>query len=363
MSRFFVFLFALLTHTAAAPVQDWNAAFTTTFRSANPTPALAARNLAIFHKAIQYAIARAGEDSSENHVHAAARTIAVALYPSDAARFNKLLPENFQAPPNAVAAARQVLRSRENDGSTTTRVYVPTDAPGHWVRTTRNRPAETPHWPGVRPFSIPSADAFRPPAPPAPGTPEFEKALKEVRALGAKNSSTRTAEQTEIAKFWSDFDATTTPPGHWNAIARQVSKKLSLTESAHLFYRLNTALADAALAAFDAKYHHDYWRPETAIGNHWQSLLPSPSHPEYPSAHSTFSAAAAEILTNAFGENTPFEITSDALPGVTREFHNFHAAAQEVGRSRIYGGIHFSFSDRAGQAIGRKVAEELLLEN
>jgi hypothetical protein len=136
---------------------------------------------------------------------------------------------------------------------------------------------------------------------------------------------------------------------------------------------LNVALADAAITAWDAKYAYDFWRPITAIQNadrdgndqttvspDWQSYLITPPFPEYVSGHSMFSAAAAEILTNVFGDNTSFATTSFGLPGVTRSFTSFEQAAQEAGSSRIYGGIHFEFSNQDAQAAGRALAAHVL---
>ena len=137
----------------------------------------------------------------------------------------------------------------------------------------------------------------------------------------------------------------------------------SLSENARLFAQLDLALADAAIADWDAKYLDNFWRPVTAIqqadtdGNPdtapdtaWTSLLITPPFPEYVSGHSTFSAAAATVLTAHFGDNLSFDTTSIGLPGVTRAFTSFEAAAAEAGQSRIYGGIHFQFSNRDGQA-------------
>src|SRR5262249_36065568 len=126
-------------------------------------------------------------------------------------------------------------------------------------------------------------------------------------------------------------------------------------------------------AAWDAKYTYGSWRPIDAIrladsdGNPdtsadagWNSFLLTPPHPDYVSGHSTYSAAAAEVLTHVFGDHTGFSITSVALPGVTRSFADFGDAAQEAGRSRIYGGIHFEFSNQDGQATGKQVADWVL---
>jgi hypothetical protein len=189
--------------------------------------------------------------------------------------------------------------------------------------------------------------------------------------LGADDSTLRTPEQTEIAKFWV-FPART-PPGAWNDIAADVAQAegLSLSETALLLATLNVAEADALIAVWDAKYFYDTWRPVTAIprademDNRWVSadpdwlpLLITPNHPEYVSAHSAISAAAAEVLTAFFGKHYEFSATAPNV--ATREFDSFWDAANEAGMSRIYGGIHFSFSNEDGKALGEDVAEWVL---
>ena len=189
--------------------------------------------------------------------------------------------------------------------------------------------------------------------------------MNEVRELGGKDSKGRTAEQTQIAKFWSDFSYTETPPGHWNSIARTIAndKKLSLIECARLFAHLNTTLTDAGIACWDAKYHFNFWRPVTAIGEGWLPLLATPAHPEYPSGHSTFSGAALVVLAQHFGgENIAFTVKSDALPGVERRFTSLRDCAVECGTSRVFGGIHYRFSCVDGMKLGEAIATETALK-
>jgi membrane-associated phospholipid phosphatase len=146
-----------------------------------------------------------------------------------------------------------------------------------------------------------------------------------------------------------------------------VARGNSLADNARLFALLNLALADAGVVAWDCKFRYDFWRPISAIRNadltnnpetsadpDWTPLLKTPPFPSYTSGHSTFSAAAAAALANFYGTDTvPFTSTSEGLPGVTRSFGSFAAAAEEAGMSRIYGGIHWSFDNTAGLASGR----------
>ncbi len=136
--------------------------------------------------------------------------------------------------------------------------------------------------------------------------------------MGAANSITRTADETQIANFWKDGIGTFTPAGHWNNIAEQVAQQEgdSLAQNARLFAELNVALADAAIAAWNTKYTDNTWRPITVIQNadsfnnagivedpSWQPLIITPNFPEYISGDSTYSGAAAEVLTAFFDES------------------------------------------------------------
>lgn len=163
-------------------------------------------------------------------------------------------------------------------------------------------------------------------------------------------------------------------------IARTVAvqQDLSTPEAGRMYALLNIALADAAIACWDAKYFYDYWRPITAIQNggndgnfgtpadpNWQPLLNTPAFPSYTSGHSTFSSAAAAVLSAFYGTDTiSFTATSEVANAANRTFRSFTAAANEAGMSRIYGGIHFGFDNKAGltagRALGNWVASRML---
>jgi hypothetical protein len=191
--------------------------------------------------------------------------------------------------------------------------------------------------------------------------------------LGSATSSTRTQDQTDIARFWADGAGTATPPGHWNLIAQDVAiaKGNSLEDNARLFALLGIGLADAAIVSWDNKYEYDMWRPITAIakadqdGNdateadaNWRPLLTTPPFPTYTSGHSTFSGTAATILAAFYGSDD-FSFTTGAEGAIVsdRSFDGFWAAAEEAGASRIYGGIHFAFDNQDGLAHGRALGE------
>lgn len=147
----------------------------------------------------------------------------------------------------------------------------------------------------------------------------------------------------------------------------------SLLENARLLALLDLAMADAAIACWEAKYHYVFWRPVTAIplaasdGNpatdpdpSWMPLFATPAHPEYPSGHSTVSGAAAVVLASFFGEGTHFTMDNDLLIGVTRSFRSFSDALDEVKNARIFAGIHFRSACDDGQAVGINVANWVL---
>lgn len=366
-------------------VLEWNQAVLTALKGDTSSPLLVARNLAILHLGMRNAVDKAGPERMEAAAISAGSFSAQTLFPSHQADFERLrakqiarlrnpahLQETFA---DGEAGAQRVLNARANDGSAMHVSYVPRTEPGQWRRTPPTfRPPELPQWATkVKPFALKRPDQFRPPGPPALDSTAWANAFNEIKVIGAKDSSIRTAEQTAIARFWSDFSSTETPPGHWNSIARTLAaeRKLSLVESARLFATLNVALVDAGIACWDAKYHYNFWRPVTAIiradedGNprtaprpDWQALLNTPPHPEYPSGHSAFSGAAVAVLSATFGtDRISFTVRSDALPGLERTFTSLRACAEECGQSRVYGGIHYRFSCEDGLLLGKRISE------
>ena len=152
--------------------------------------------------------------------------------------------------------------------------------------------------------------------------------------------------------------------------ASQPRTTANLPTTARLFAALNLSFADSAIAFYDAKYTYRLWRPVTAIrladtdGNPntvadpgWLPLAGNTAaDPSYPGAHSTISAAGADVLASFYGDKQQFSLTSPALPGVTRSFTGFSAAAEEAGLSRIYSGQHTRIDHVAGQKLGHDVA-------
>jgi Ca2+-binding RTX toxin-like protein/membrane-associated phospholipid phosphatase len=331
-------------------------------------------------------VAAAPGSNAEAAVAKAAHDVLRALFPGQGADLAAKLAESLATIPDGAAEtagvalgsaiAAEVLARRAGDGWNTVQVDVGSDAPGAWRPTSpMYAPGLDPQWGQVTPFVLESGDQLRPGPPPALDSQAYVDAYNEVKSLGAASGSTRSAEQSEIARFWAAGVGTVTPAGMWNDVAVSLADEtdVGLGESARLFAQLNMALADAGIAAWDVKYAYDFWRPVTAIrtaadlgdarlvaDRGWDAFIPTPPFPEYVSGHSTYSAAAATILTDVFGADTGFSLTSGSALGVTRSFDTFWDAAAEAGDSRIYGGIHFRFSDTAGQATGRLVGEQVL---
>jgi len=360
---------------------QWNKITLEAIRSTGITPPEASRVLAIESIAVYDAVAAAQHGTpflptaaAPAHVDAgvaaaaAAEAALEALFPALKASFQAELPKDACSAASldfGHAVGAGVAAHYATDGWDKV-VTLPerSEAPGVWQPTPNlYLPAIDPQWATLHPFAMTSPDEVRPPPPPALDSAAYQQALQQVASIGGANSTTRTAEQTEIAKFWADGAGTYTPPGHWNVIADQIAEQQGggLAADALMLAKLNVALADSAIAAWDAKFDYDFWRPVTAIREtqgqpDWLPLLPTPAFPSYISGHSTFSAAAATVLDSVYGKDVGFDTTSPAMPGLTRHFDGFDDAAKEAGLSRIYGGIHYAFDDQAGQAVGRQVA-------
>ncbi len=396
----------LIGHTVsvirADPVLDWNSLMIDAIRSDNSGPTLSSRNLAILHTAIydavnsvvrthqpyRFQLDAPAETSAEAAAATAAYEVMRSLYQPFLARADDLYSTWLATAPqtsattNGIKLGREIgqlaLQDRSADGSSTDVPYIPSDAPGQWRRTPPFfRPPLTPQWRYVTPFCLPGLDTFMPPPPPALDSPEYAEALNEVKAIGSVNSTVRTAEQDVIARFWSDFSYTSMPPGHWHLIAEEIARdrQNTLEENARLFALISVAQADGAILCWEVKFLYNFWRPVTAIQRadednnplteadpSWAQMLPSPPFPAYPSGHSTFSKASAQVLTHFYGtDSIPFTATSDTLPGVFRTFQSLSACADEIGMSRIYGGFHYSFDNVQGKNCGGHVGDYVSL--
>ena len=273
------------------------------------------------------------------------------------------------------AAAAAMLAAREGDGRFGPSAWVPSSAPGHWepLLSATGAPLLDPTpWAGnVKPFLMQSSSQFRSAPPPALSSQQWATEFNEVKSLGRATGSTRTTEQTYIARWWQSA-----PVFSWNEVARQLIARTDLdaADSARLLALQNLSGADAAINCWNDKYHFDFWRPWNAIpraledGNPatepdatWTALITAP-YPEWTSGHNCLDAAHATVLRMFFGDDPvggPFQITSTAVnPGgpAVRQFDTFTQPLTELIEARIWAGLHYRSGDVAGQVLGRNVA-------
>jgi hypothetical protein len=267
--------------------------------------------------------------------------------------------------------AQQVLSSRANDGSRPVESQPAGSGPGVFRA----------EWSGVqyrnmRPFAVADPGVFVPGPPPALDSLDYAAAFAEVALLG--DAALPAPDKLATFQFWSLPAGSVQPPGEWVKIALTVSsaRRLSLEDSARLLALVSMALADSTIVTVRTKFQYRHWRPTTAIreadtdGNPltapnptWTSRAGSVgSSPEYVSGHSSFSGAGAATLAGFFcADRIRFTHTTDSAPGgEARTYPSFSAAAAEAGRSRVFGGQHFEFSNQTGLAIGRNVADKVL---
>ena len=387
-----VLLLAGAPARAANEVDNWNVVATNAGAAAGQHPAVQPRTYVIVHLAIHDALnsidrrytpylleeATSRDASAAAAVAAAARDTLVALLPTQEQQIQAAYTAALAGIPEGASktagvqigrrAAALIMARRSRDGSNGTAPWTAGTMPGQYRPTPPgNAQAQLPHWGNVTPFTYSDKTRFRSAPPPDLWSPEYAKAVQEIKLIGSDNSALRTPMQSEIARYWYEF----TVQG-WNRIARITgeSRNLGLWETARLYALLNTALADAYIANFESKYFYDFWRPITAIreadtdGNlettgesDWNSYLIAPAIPDWPSAHATGGGAAAEVLAGFFGTDfIEFSMTSGApYAGTTRSFSSFSQAALENANSRALAGIHFRESAIAGLAQGQRI--------
>jgi len=382
------------------PVIEWNRSLLVILRTSGAQPASihSTRSFAMLHAAIFDAVNSIHKTykpyaghlahvsrraSAKAAADQAAHDVLISLYPAFTSTLDSELQQDLDQIEDGrrkregieagEAAATEILALRSDDGSAVTLPpFVPSTQPGRYRLTPPNfAPADFIQWSRVTPFAIDSAREFLPAPPPDLTSDRYTQSFDEVKSLGLITSTTRTADQTQIGKFWNgniqDF---------WNEIAQTAALEhhLDLEQSARLFALLNISLADTVIAFFEAKYSYDVWRPVTAIQlagiDNNPSTEPDPEwiplskktapDPSYPGAHSAVSAAASAVLRSYLGDRIKLDVTSESLAGVTRHFTSFSEAAEEAGLSRIYAGQHFRFDHIAGRRLGRQVAESVV---
>ncbi len=235
------------------------------------------------------------------------------------------------------------------------------------------------NWKTLRPFVLDSASQFRPPPPTKYDTAKGTKFYKEAYQVYDIVKNPQKGDSA-TAWYWDDnpntsitnghityFQQKNSPPGHWIHIACSVAEKEKLDpmKTASLISKTAIAVADAFISAWEAKFVYNYIRPETFINSYidkdWMPLIQTPAFPEYPSAHSVASSAAATILTKMVGDKYAFIDSTEVPYGrLTRKFNSFYEAAGQASISRLYGGIHFMPAIENGKAEGRKVGNFIM---
>lgn len=395
-------------------------------------PARSARAMAIVHIAMFEAVnavthgfksytglaPASGHTSLDRAIAQAAHDALVYLYPSQQSRLDALLAydERFIKPDSASsalgkAAAASIIALRSNDGSQTQEPVVgvnffPQVGPGFWSPdpVSQSTVALGANWFQVKPFVIKTASQFRPPPPPSLDSQQWYDAFDQIKALGGDPShgtpTKRTADETLHGIFWT-YDGVPNvcaPPRLYNQIARTIMLQRgmgSVSSAARFLAAFNTAMADAGLTAWEAKWHYQFWRPVTAIRDTDISadtpITPDPSFyplgaqatnshgpnftppfPAYPSGHATFGGAVFEVLRAFYKDDEPFTFVSDEfdgqnvsdtgqlMPFVPLTFKSFTAAEYDNAESRIWIGVHWQFDADAGIAAGRSVADYVL---
>jgi hypothetical protein len=265
------------------------------------------------------------------------------------------------------AAATQIITARNGDGRFGPFRFPVGSAPGVWrpvLPAFVNDPAA---WVAdVKPFLIDAASRFRSDGPNALDSNSYARDFNEVKSLGSLSSTTRTADQTDIARFWAEH-----PTAMWSRIFRQLSAghRLSTAESSRFFAMLYLTGADAVISCWDDKARWLFWRPITAIreadadGNRateadpeWLPLIPTPPYPDHPAGHPCLSSSITETLRDFFGTDKAEFSATGGISGTTRKFTRFSQALEEVVNARVYSGIHFRTGDVAGARIGKQVA-------
>ncbi|WP_426612518.1 vanadium-dependent haloperoxidase [Bradyrhizobium sp. McL0616] len=381
---------AVFVRTAYADViMDWNAKGDAIAAERQVPPAQQSRAMSMLHIAMfeavnaierryaPYKLSLSADHSTSKEAAAAtaAYEILLSIYPDQRNVLDTALAASLSGIPETDGkakgialgkeAANGVIALRESDGTNAQENYRPFTRPGVYV------PTLIPLFSAIgasKPWAMTSGSQFRPGPPPALDSETWTRDVNEIREIGGRTSTVRTAEQTAIGRFWFLVG-----PRTYNPIVRQAAtaKNMDVVDCARLFALASIAGNDAVIAVFDAKYHYNFWRPITAIRNaditqnaatpreeSWLPLGDTPMHPEYPCAHCITSAAISTVLRNIVGDEFgEFSLTSPTAPGVVRKWTRLQDYSAEVANARIYSGFHYRFSTAVGKDMGMKIGE------
>jgi hypothetical protein len=371
---------AIAALVAASPiaradaVTEWNVRAGEIVTASGLITQPACRVMAVSHTAAFEAAASAAGASVEAAIATAHRTALLRLLPAqqpaiEAAYRTALSAVADGAPKDAGVAAGEraalaVLARRADDGAGAPEAYRQNTAAGRYVPTAI---PTVPQWSQRKPWLMNDPAQFRPGPPPALGSERWARDFNEVKAIGGQRSALRSAGQSDIARFWE-----TTLPPVYHGLVRSVAEQpgRDVLRNARLFAAVTQAIDDAMIAVFDAKYHHGFWRPITAIRNadidgndatereaSWLPFINTPMHPEYPCAHCIQAGVVGTILQHEIGAGPvpTLSTTSSTAGGAARRWASVEAFVQEVGNARVYGGVHYRFSTELGIDMGRQI--------
>jgi len=375
-------------------ISDWNVtALSTLLGDATKSPQEAQLYLAFVNAAMYDAVvgidgryqpyalhARAPRGASDQAAAvAAAHRILVTYSPSSRAGLDAHYAASLGQIPDGRAktagvtygrlAADNLISRRANDGRNASVLFTKPPAPGVWRPTPpASMPMLVPWLGAVTPLLVRDGAQFGEPGPPPALTSRrYARDFAEVKALGSLSSTTRTADQTSTALF---FSGNAFLQYNTALVDQARVRDLDFVDTTRMFAAVSMSITDALISVWRAKYLYGFWRPITAINladtdanpattadPTWVPLLTTPPYPDYVSGYSGVTGAFTRALAGALGtRHLNLTLISSAVPNVTRTYHTGTALDQDVINARIWLGIHFRFADTAGVAMGHDVA-------
>jgi hypothetical protein len=379
-----------------AVIISWNAIAFETMQGPSYNPLLASRILAMMHLAMHDALnnivpvydtyAYHREEKKADPiaaVSAAAHSVLAGSFPEKKTQLDAALKKILSEIKSGgdkdrgiilgedAGEAMLALRSKDNAFADPVGQLNNPDKPGLYQATPPMPFVFAPFWTNMPTFGLNSPSQFRVGPMPGLSSKEYAEAFNEVKKKGAKENSTRTAEETFIAKFWYEFSEI-----GWNRVTVTAVKdvNLDLAATARLFALVNIGLADSYTAGWDSKFYYNFWRPYTAIRSanrdnndetteevSWEPLMNTPPVHDYPSTHSVLGSAAATILAGTVGDRSFTMTSTSAEPAnASRTLKSFTYAAIENGDSRVFAGLHFRFSCVSGLKLGKDIGDWVL---
>lgn len=401
----FVLCFALPQRAAAQSAEtviEWNQALSVTLSTPGAfdpnvffTRPIAILNIAMFDAVNSFGriytpyvgfVDVAADASADAAAAQAGHDALVSMFPTQRATYDALLASQLgriaagpaqRGAAAGAAAASAILQRRADDGWNRGAVaYTLPALPGYWQPVPpQNAAAAFANYQDVAPFVIGSRYQFMPGPPPDLRSAQYAADVNRTKEIGSATSTTRTADQTLVARLFAVVGTTTSIPAVWINLTRDLvrARAVSLVDAARLYAMVGVTIHDGLLTSFSGKYQFGMWRATTAIREaarddnpatiadpNWVALIPTPPYPTYPGNYACLASSATRIYARVFGrDDIPFSISwAEANgPGWTRTYSRFTQLAEEASMSRVYGGIHFDFDTQAGFAACLPVAD------